>query len=157
MRQEARERVGLPKDVPLRNDHYLAWLRRQPCVVCRIGAPYRAVEAAHVGVRGMGSKISDYFALPLCHDHHRGGQESYHRMGKDKLAERYRLNYRELFLEHLSGYLEYIRAAPFNLAVYMNGALEEFIRDRVDESFDAAEYGIEKLVGEIEGLDGQMV
>jgi len=105
----------------------------------------------------MGSKISDYFALPLCHEHHQGGRESYHRLGKEKFAERCRLNYRELFLEYLSGYLEYLRASPFNLAVYMNGVLEEFIRDRVDESFDAAEYGIEKLVGEIEGMDGRMV
>lgn len=63
---------------------YLAFVRRQPCMIC---GTTRAVEAAHVrsgypeaGWRstGMGEKPNDRRTLPLCADHHREGPKSQH-------------------------------------------------------------------------------
>jgi len=52
---------------------YLQWLRGRPCAVdgpiCE-----GKIEAAHVdhaGDKGMGTKVSDRFAIPLCAGHHR--------------------------------------------------------------------------------------
>lgn len=61
---------------------YLQWLRGRVCYLdghraggCGLGDPPRKspVEAAHVdhgGDKGMGTKASDRFALPLCQRHH---------------------------------------------------------------------------------------
>jgi hypothetical protein len=47
---------------------YLKFVRRLPCAVpeCR-GGP---VEAAHFGPRGVGQKVHDSLAIPLCRRHH---------------------------------------------------------------------------------------
>lgn len=39
-------------------------------------------EAAHVGLRGLGSKCSDREAIPLCAEHHRIGPDSHHALGR---------------------------------------------------------------------------
>lgn len=61
---------------------YLAWLGKRKCYLakhraggCGLGDPPRKspVEAAHVdhgGDKGMGTKASDRFAIPLCQRHH---------------------------------------------------------------------------------------
>lgn len=55
---------------------YLAWLRQQPCAICRDNT---ATEAAHLRVgsiehgkkpAGLQEKSSDRWAVPLCHRHH---------------------------------------------------------------------------------------
>jgi len=60
-------------------DAYLQWLRGRPCYLGGIGCglaepPRRSpVEAAHVdcaGGKGMGTKVADHFAIPLCQKHH---------------------------------------------------------------------------------------
>jgi hypothetical protein len=54
---------------------YLAWLRTQPCCLCG----RTPADAAHLRVgsinhdkrdTGMGERSSDFWALPLCRDHH---------------------------------------------------------------------------------------
>ena len=59
---------------PARDRKYLAWIRRQQCCVCdRYGYPIRpsdVTEAAHVGIRGLGQKCSEYLAVPMCRRHH---------------------------------------------------------------------------------------
>jgi hypothetical protein len=61
---------------------FLAWLRGRECFLaghraggCGLGSPPRKspVEAAHIdhgGDKGMSSKVSDKFAIPLCQRHH---------------------------------------------------------------------------------------
>ena len=61
-------------------DAYLKWLRGRPCFLadsrqggCGLGDPPRRapVEAAHINAdQGMGTKSSDFHALPLCQRHH---------------------------------------------------------------------------------------
>lgn len=61
-------------------DAYLKWLRGRPCFLadkggCGLGDPPRRspIEAAHVdcaGGKGMGSKVADANAIPLCQRHH---------------------------------------------------------------------------------------
>jgi len=54
-----------------RSNKYLAWVRKQPCVMC--GRP--AGEAHHIkGVghlSGVGLKADDSMVIPVCTDHHR--------------------------------------------------------------------------------------
>lgn len=52
---------------------YLAWLRGRPCAADGYGLCDGRMEAAHVdhaGDKGVGTKVSDRFALPLCSAHH---------------------------------------------------------------------------------------
>jgi hypothetical protein len=71
-----------PRPVEKSVRSYLAWLGKRPCYLdghalggCGWGDPPRKsfVEAAHVdhgGDKGMGTKASDRFAIPLCQKHH---------------------------------------------------------------------------------------
>lgn len=68
-----------------RDPAYLAWLRRQPCVIC---GTRRKVEAAHVRAgypdagwapTGMMQKPDDRRSVPLCSAHHREGPDAQHR------------------------------------------------------------------------------
>ena len=74
---------------PLRNWRYLAWIRTLPCLVC--GAK-RGIEASHTGPHGLGQKSPDSSAIPLCTKHHRTGDDSYHRLGPRKFAQKHKLD-----------------------------------------------------------------
>ena len=78
---------------PVRNPGYLRWIRTLPCAVCR---STRAVEAAHTGPHGMGQKSSDLSVIPLCAQHHRTGNDSYHKLGPRRFAEVHQLNVRAI-------------------------------------------------------------
>lgn len=69
----------------LRDNAYLAWIRRLPCVCC---GTTQHVEAAHVRAgypaagwapTGMAQKPDDYRCVPLCADDHREGPDAQHR------------------------------------------------------------------------------
>lgn len=57
-----------PKRPPLRSPAYLAFVREQPCCVCRAPAPS---DPHHFGPRGIGQKTDDRRTAPLCADCHR--------------------------------------------------------------------------------------
>lgn len=51
---------------------FLQWLRGRPCLATNIDCAGK-IQAAHVdyaGDKGMGTKVSDRFAVPLCAHHH---------------------------------------------------------------------------------------
>jgi len=53
---------------------YLKWLRGRPCAADGYGLCEGRMEAAHVdhaGGKGMGTKVADKHAIPLCEGHHR--------------------------------------------------------------------------------------
>ena len=53
---------------------FLQWLRGRNCLLADRGGCEGRIEAAHVdyaGDKGMGTKVSDCFAIPLCSEHHR--------------------------------------------------------------------------------------
>jgi hypothetical protein len=83
MRIDTRPRKrNAPRPVEKSATTYLAWLRKRPCYLdghrnggCGWSDPPRKsyVEAAHVdhgGDKGLSSKASDRFAIPLCQKHH---------------------------------------------------------------------------------------
>ena len=78
---------------PQRNPAYLAWIRTQPCVVCR---STRWIEAAHTGPHGLGQKSPDSSAIPLCAKHHWTGPDSYHKLGPRKFAQVHNLDIRAI-------------------------------------------------------------
>lgn len=50
------------------------WLRGRDCMIADRGGCAGRIEAAHVdyaGDKGMATKVSDRFCVPLCHEHHR--------------------------------------------------------------------------------------
>lgn len=53
---------------------FLQWLRGRPCLLEGKGGCGGRMEAAHVdyaGGKGMGTKVRDSAAVPLCAEHHR--------------------------------------------------------------------------------------
>lgn len=90
---------------PPRDPKFLSFLRQQPCACC--GTRGR-VEAAHTGKHGLGSKASDYQAIPLCERCHRTDKLSYHALGERIWSEaravdldRLRIRFQCAFLESL--------------------------------------------------------
>ncbi len=74
-RKPARKRAGA-------DPGYLQWLRTRPCLLCPRGMQGGPIEAAHVGVRGLGQKCPDSQAVPLCAAHHRTGKQAQHLLGR---------------------------------------------------------------------------
>lgn len=75
----ASRRKNAPRPAWKVADAYLQWLRGRPCFLdgrgCGLADPPRRspVEAAHVdcaGGKGMGTKVADQNAIPLCQRHH---------------------------------------------------------------------------------------
>jgi hypothetical protein len=67
----------IPKEERIRSPRHLAFIRSLPCLYPGCGRS--PCDAAHVSYsdpdhgktgRGMGSKESDNWTVPLCHDHH---------------------------------------------------------------------------------------
>lgn len=55
------------------NYKYLQWLRGRPCALQNHGGCGGKVHACHVdyaGDKGMGTKVADHFAIPMCTCHH---------------------------------------------------------------------------------------
>jgi len=76
--------LAFPKPVRLKDKDYLAWIRRQPCLV-----DYVVAEAHHTTSRGAGG--SDYRSIPLCLRHHKEA----HRLGRVSFELKHRLDFRE--------------------------------------------------------------
>lgn len=55
---------------PTRSRSYLDWVKRQPCVQCGGEAhdPHHRYGAGWS--KGMGTKVSDLWTIPLCRQHH---------------------------------------------------------------------------------------
>lgn len=66
---------------------YLAWVRTLPCAACgAIATAWRPNQAHHTGPRGLGTKSSDFSAVPLCAGCHDDGHA---RVGMKLFAARY--------------------------------------------------------------------
>jgi len=102
-----RQRRSRPRRGPDRSPEYLAWIRTLGCVVCsKVSGGATVIEAAHtnaLGPKGLSQKTSDFSAIPLCTDHHREGQDSYHRLGEHRFVQEHQLDLPQLVaaLNHL--------------------------------------------------------
>ena len=84
--------LALPEAKRLRDKQHLRFVAKQPCLVCG-REPCDAHHLRFAQSRGLGLKVSDEFAVPLCRAHHR----ELHRAGKEAIggqnrhrADRYR-------------------------------------------------------------------
>lgn len=94
--------LAFPKPVRLRDEDYLRFIKRQPCLITHC-----ASEASHIVPEGhakMGSKVSDYRTLPMHPKIHR----LYHRVGRKAFEERFnvdldleQIHYLEIFISAL--------------------------------------------------------
>jgi len=83
--KRTRMRKAKPRRLATGNPAYLEWIRSLPCVICSRGGRRQTsrTDAHHSGPRGLGQKVADEQAIPLCHhDHHVFGAESAHKLGK---------------------------------------------------------------------------
>lgn len=94
-----------PKPQTIRDEKYLAWLRKQPCAFCFAPPPS---EASHHGKHGIGIKPSDHEALPACrrcHQRHHDKGSPHRRfdaMTPEQRHDRYRAmarDWREIYEE----------------------------------------------------------
>ena len=69
--------IGHPKR--LRCKEHLRFVASQPCAICG-RSPSHAHHVRHAQCRGLGLKVSDEFAVPLCATHHR----QIHTTGKER-------------------------------------------------------------------------
>lgn len=70
---------------------FLQWVRGHECACAKQGGCSGKIEAAHVdyaGGKGMGTKVADRFAVPLCEAHHR----EQHNPGWTSFEAKYGLN-----------------------------------------------------------------
>lgn len=74
---------------PARSQSHLAFIRSLPC--CVSGRTW-GVEAAHVGIRGMAQKSSDFDTIPLNRTFH----QEQHRIGLKTFCRSYELNMPEM-------------------------------------------------------------
>ena len=76
-------------DKEKRCPQYLQWLRGRPCLIG--GTCAGRIEAAHVdyaGDKGMGTKPSDRYAVPMCAHHH----AEQHKSGVKTFEKRHTVN-----------------------------------------------------------------
>ena len=80
-------------DAEKRCEPYLKWLRGRSCYLdgrwqheCR--GKVRACHVDHAGDKGMGTKVSDKHAIPMCD----GAHEEQHRIGWTSFESLYRFN-----------------------------------------------------------------
>lgn len=57
-----------------RSKEFLKFVRGLPCSVPH--CTRHNIEAAHFGPRGLGTKVHDCLAIPLCQEHHRDAHQS---------------------------------------------------------------------------------
>src|ERR1039458_8407410 len=72
-----------PKRKKGENKDYIAWLHTLRCLIDAPECEWFRLEAAHVGIRGLGQKCPDSEAVLLCEWHHRTGPEAAHVLGKN--------------------------------------------------------------------------
>ncbi len=93
------KRLRLHKPQPHRSKTYLIWLHQWPCIVCG-----KYPESAHSGEHGLGTKASDFKALPVCADHHRGPQ-GLDTLGPEEFERVYNVDIKALVLTLIEVYL----------------------------------------------------
>lgn len=71
----------------MENPQYLAFIRRQPCLVCKRPAEPHHLRGLRYGT-GTGVKAPDEWAIPLCPEHHR----ELHDHGVKTFCEKRRVN-----------------------------------------------------------------
>lgn len=54
----------------MKNRHYLNWVKSRPCVVCADDTGVDPHHIAQTKDSGMGMKVTDFWAIPLCREHH---------------------------------------------------------------------------------------
>lgn len=75
---------------------YLQWLRGRACILATTGECSGQIRACHwdeAGDKGMGTKVSDKWSLPMCDGHH---AEQTDRLGWPKFQAKYRFSAREV-------------------------------------------------------------
>jgi DNA recombination protein Rad52 len=75
----ARSRLLIPKETRIRDRDHLAFVARQPCLICG-RRPAQAHHLRFAQPRAMSLKVSDEYTVPLCNGHH----DALHRTGDER-------------------------------------------------------------------------
>jgi hypothetical protein len=74
-----RSSLLIPKETRIRDRDHLAFVARQPCLVCG-RRPAQAHHLKFAQPRAMSMKVSDEYTVPLCNGHH----DALHRTGDER-------------------------------------------------------------------------
>jgi len=94
--------VAAPKPILDRDPQYLEFVRSFPCIVCRAK---NDIHAHHTETGGMGVKGSDLSSVPLCHEHHTGGDVSIHKLGVEEFEKLHGISLKLVQVELLRAYV----------------------------------------------------
>ena len=80
--------MSIPKSKRWESKKYRQWVSTLPCIIC-LKTPSAPHHVKIKGHGGMSRKPSDYWCIPLCHEHHL----EIHNAGKRTFAERHNIDY----------------------------------------------------------------
>ena len=108
---------SLPKDPKDRDPEYREFVRQFDCVV--MGCKGKEIHAHHAETGGMGIKGSDYSCIPVCPNHHTGGNESIHQCGPSIFEMIHKLDIRDFQIRLLRRYVKVLRNVSMSRKVDM--------------------------------------
>lgn len=88
-----------PKQKIHKNENYLKWIRKKPCLVCRRPGPSDAHHCWNSGKKNHGN---DFLAVPLdrcCHS-------EYHQRGHNNFESKWNVDLKDEIINLLSEYLD---------------------------------------------------
>lgn len=83
----------IPKQIKLRNEKHLKWIRKRPCIV----TGQEGVDAHHIQRKSQG--LNDYTAVPLNHELHVGKLHS--ELGWEKFEQEYNIDFKDALIATL--------------------------------------------------------
>ncbi len=95
---------GTTKQDKIELPHYLAWVRKQPCVVT---GRTSGIEAHHLVLKSRGKASLDIFAVPLSKElHDPNFPQGYHSLGHEKFERKYKVDLRLCALHLIQKYIK---------------------------------------------------
>lgn len=95
------ERLLYDKKVEYEDPKFLEWVRHQPCIISGALPDQHPIDPAHLWSGVMGSKKSDYCAVPLLHSLHAEA----HQMGIESFCKKYGVDPYRLAFNNLYKYI----------------------------------------------------
>lgn len=92
----------MPKAHTWKSRKYRQWVSDMPCMVCGSAPPSDPHHVVIPGNSGMGQKPSDFWCVPLCHEHH----TELHSQGRDTFERKYQISLPFLVMKICQGWIK---------------------------------------------------
>ena len=68
--------MEVPKPIRWKSERYKSFIKEKPCIFCLKPGPSEPHHIRDIVLSGTGTKPSDGFCVPACHDCHKADQEN---------------------------------------------------------------------------------